>query len=449
MRESSDTIVAIATGPQNGAIGVVRLSGPHCLQVAQKIFRTPQGQVLKALQPRHCHFAQVLDAEGEALDEGLLIYMPGPNSFTGEDCLEFQGHGNTHLLRQVVRSVLACADDTLLIRAAEAGEFTKRAFLNGKMDLAQAEAIHDLVTADSEAALKAHLANLDGALSRRIGVLQEQLKASLALVEASFEFPEEDIQTYDAKDVEHLLEEVEGQLNNLLSAFQNSKLTDKGVRVVLVGEPNVGKSSLLNALLVEDKAIVSDIPGTTRDVIEGSVQWQGLRFHFSDTAGLRETADAIENQGIERSKSTMQKADFVLAITDGTDKTLPVVDHPHVIRVMNKADLWDVKSDERFELVVSAKTGFGIKELKNHLISASGIQNVQNDVHVNERQFGALSSGLKSVQNLRQKSPLAQVETEILAEELRDIVQNLESVTGSITGDDILGEIFQRFCIGK
>lgn len=453
MSSSRDTIVAIATAQQNAGVGIVRVSGEHSFAILKTIFRKPSGDVFAKWTPRLLTFGKILDANDKLLDDALAVWMPAPHSFTGEDIVEFQCHGNVHLLRAVMRRILE-TDRQWPVRAAEPGEFTKRAFLNGQMDLTQAEAVQDLIVAQSEASFRANLANLDGALSRQISELKEKLLTSLALVEASFEFPEEDIQTYDAADVHRLLSETQQKLEFLLSAYQTSKLYDEGVRVAIVGKPNVGKSSLLNALLLEDRAIVTDIAGTTRDVVQGSKIIQGLRFHFLDTAGLRETADVVEAFGIQKSKDSAEKADIVLYLTDCIDENeeIPRFSAKHHFRILNKSDLFfesDLRSQAtKFDLMISTKQRSNIIELETLFCTAVSSESVQISMHVNERQHAKISNAQQSVQNVFNNWQHLQ-QAELLAEELRNLVKELDEVTGEITSDNILGEIFKRFCIGK
>ena len=425
MFDSRDTIAAIATAQQNAGVGVVRISGGNSLPILKSIFRKPNGKVAEGFLPRTLTFGKIVDAQEQLLDEVLVTWMPAPNSFTGEDVVELQCHGNVHLLRAILRRVLETANPQPT-RLAEPGEFTKRAFINGKMDLTQAEAVQDLIAAQSEMSYRANLANLDGALSRQIRLLKEKLLASLALVEASFEFPEEDIQTYNAKDVLNLLAEAQAQLSFLLRSYQTSKLYDEGVRVAIVGRPNVGKSSLLNALLLEDRAIVTPIAGTTRDVVQGSKIIQGLRFHFFDTAGLRDTTDVVEGYGIQRSKESAEKADLVLYITDSLD----VIDmprfstQPHLL-ILNKADLFSEielgSTSNCFAAIVSAKHQTQLTELEMTICTRLLDKSVQNYMHINERQRAKITEADQSVHKVLQNWHNFN-QAELLAEELRQLV---------------------------
>lgn len=458
---SHDTIVAIATAPQNGAIGILRLSGPNALAVLQKIFTSPEGQKISHFKPRYLHFGKVVDASSQVLDEAMAVYMPGPKSFTGDDVVELHCHGNALLLQRILRAVLDLSEE-LGVRAAEAGEFTKRAFLNGRIDLTQAEAVHEIITASSEAALKASLSNLDGALKRRVAMLKEELTVALALVEASFEFAEEDIQTFDSLAVWDLVHQTEQNLERLLSAHATSKLYEQGVSVAIVGCPNVGKSSLLNAILVEDRAIVTDIAGTTRDVIEGAKMIGGLRFVFRDTAGLRATEDVVERAGIGRAQEWIRKSDIVLWVSDDVCLTeAPAIfselGNRPVFRVLNKVDLIPGSERasleslrQRFDFFISASSGLGIAALEEALLDSVQKQgSVQNLIHINARQAASLEEALLRARQFLQSRKTVEMPEEILAEELRGLIRNLAAITGEISSDEVLGEVFRRFCIGK
>lgn len=464
----TDTIIAIATPPQNGAIGILRLSGPLAKTEALKFFRDSQGQKIFHPKPRHFLFGHLVNEHEQILDDCLVVFMSGPNSYTGEDVVEFHCHGNLLLLKKILKLFLEHTD----IRAAEPGEFTKRAFLNGRMDLAQAESVHEIITAGSEASLKASLKNLDGRLSKIIHNMRDQFKTALALVEASFEFSEEDIQTFDRNEVLALLKKSHENLLQLEQAYQTSKLYDYGVSVAIVGPPNVGKSSLLNALMVEERAIVTEIPGTTRDVIEGSRMIEGVRFIFRDTAGLRETQDVVESAGIRRSQEWIEKSDIVLFVTDecrGGVLTRPLsgqvlnlsLPDKNIFHVFNKIDLVlgeapDPTETEKlchkhhFDAAISAKTGFGLQKIETLLLSnLEKKDSPENVIHVNERQRHAIERSIEVVEKLLTLPHEGLEQEELLAEELRHVIRHLEEITGEVTNEEVLGEIFQRFCIGK
>ena len=444
-----ENILAIASAPAHGPVGLIRLSGPHVLEVLQAVFK-PFHSHNKPYEPRKMVYGKLYSPDQQVLDEVMAVYFKAPFSFTGEDVVELHTHGNLILLNRLIRELWAHPFDFEL-RLAEPGEFTKRAFLNGKMDLTQAEAIHDLITSESEASLKANLNNLSGSLSHEIQVLRDNLTSSLALVEASFEFPEEDIQTYDAGQVKTHLQTAYDKLTSLIQAFQTSQILDQGFSVALVGEPNVGKSSLLNALLKEDKAIVTDIAGTTRDVVEGVVQIDGIRFVFRDTAGLRQTDDVVESIGIQKSDVILHMTDQIQDLSlQNTPKTSQTY-----LKVLNK---WDElqnsqnldEAQSKFDIIVSAKNGYNLSELIEMLrkLVQSNI-NVQNNVHINSRQHHQILKSLTILTGSLDQYESMVGQEEVLAEELRHAVSHLDEITGHVHSEDILGEIFQKFCIGK
>lgn len=464
-----DNIVAIATAPANGAVGIIRLSGPDVKQILLKIFRQKSGNFFKDFSPRHFYFGKITDPDGTDLDQGMVVYMPGPHSFTGEDVGELHCHGNLILMRKIIRCLLNLRGSSD-IRAAGGGEFSKRAFLNGKLDLTQAESIHELVTAESEASLKSSLSNLDGRIKNVVDDLREKLQVSLALVEASFEFPEEDIQTFDKNQLLEYVNYAILNISQLKEAFLTSKLYDTSVSVALVGAPNVGKSSLLNSILVEERAIVTEIAGTTRDVVEGTKILSGIRFIFRDTAGLRETSDAVETVGIQRSQLWLDKSDIVFYIFDDVTQALPLLKNkkPNWFFVLNKVDLVfpnqnliaiqndidAVSQQHGFDCAVSALHNFGIDRLSSlvetFIKNKYSVQNsVQISVHINERQNKKICDSLEHLINIKSLYEKSQLKEEILAEELRETIRILDEITGTITNEHILGEIFQRFCIGK
>lgn len=465
---SSDTIVALASAPHNAAVGVIRLSGSEAISLLQRVFIKNSGQAFLQFRPRYFYLGKIINRREQILDSALAVVMPCPHSFTGEDVVEIHCHGNVVLLKSIVALLLSFADE-FAIRGAEPGEFTKRAYLNGKMDLTQAEAVHDIITSESEAALTSSLRNLDGRLKTTIDSLRDELKSALALVEASFEFAEEDIQTYHFQDVEALLLKCQAELKKLQEAFATSKLYDIGVSVAIVGRPNVGKSSLLNAILVEDRALVTPIAGTTRDVVEGAKIIGGVRFIFRDTAGLRETSDVIESFGIEKTKEWIDKSEVVLHVFDSLDE---IDDSNHLpsknkktIRILNKIDIFSAKSleenRENFDILLSAKTEQGLDKLNKKLCEVINVQNaksVHNLLHINERHYLKIVQSLAILDKLEvgadtggrpSRTGSHPLPDEILAEELRGLIQCLGEITGIVSNDEVLGEIFKRFCIGK
>lgn len=456
-----DTIIAIATPPQNGAIGVIRLSGPQsCLAVLPHL-RSISGHTISQLAPRVMTFVHFVDAAENILDKCLAVHMPAPHSFTGEDVVELHCHGNLILLRTLLRTIFSSTEG---VRSAEPGEFSRRAFVNGKMDLSQAEAVHALITSESEQSARSALANLDGRLSRLVNKMRDELVTALALVEAGFEFPEEDIQTYDRHEIFTLIDHIQNELLGLKSAFRTSKIIDHGISVALVGRPNVGKSSLLNALLVEDRALVTSIAGTTRDVVEGHKMIDGVRFIFRDTAGLRSTDDIVESAGIQKAREWIEKSDVVVCLSDQLDddgfahQTRP---DQIVFFALNKIDLFTLshetifdvaarlKDGGKFDLFLSVRAGFGIDKLETMLSQiVTNTHNVQNSVHINERQLCKINVGLEIISQLRTLNHVG-ASDEFLAEDLRRLISVLGEMTGAVTSEDVLSEIFKRFCVGK
>lgn len=438
------TIAAIATAPGRGGVGVIRISGMGL----DSMMRALAG---RELAPRHAHFVRFRAADGTVLDEGLVLYFPGPNSFTGEDVLELQGHGGPVVLNMLLSRCIE-----LGAHHAEPGEFTKRAFLNGKLDLAQAEAVADLIDAQSEAAVRSALKSLGGAFSREIRALVDGLINLRMLVEATLDFPEEDIDFLQAADALGQLHGLQAQLARVLETASQGKLLREGMHVVLIGQPNVGKSSLMNALAGEDVAIVTDIAGTTRDTVRELILLDGVPVHVIDTAGLRETQDVVEKIGIERTWTAIDKADLALLLLDSREgitlhdrdilARLPA--GLPVLRVFNKIDLTGevpgVVADD--EVHVSARSGDGLVQLKQKLLQRVGWQGADDSVFMaRERHLDAIRRAAGHLVTAEQ----AYRQIELLAEELRLAQNDLNEITGEFTPDDLLGVIFSRFCIGK
>lgn len=441
---STDTIAAIATPHGRGGVGIVRISGRHLASLASTLAGGLE------LRPRHAHFTRFLDEDGSALDEGLLLYFPAPHSFTGEDVIELQGHGGPVVMQLLLQRCL-----TLGARPAEPGEFTRRAFLNGKLDLAQAEAVADLIDAASQAAARSALKSLEGGFSARIKVLNEQLIQLRMLVEATLDFPDEEIDFLQAADafgrLQRLLDSLDGVLR---SATQGARLRE-GLRVVLVGPPNVGKSSLLNALAGEERAIVTDIAGTTRDAIRETLILHGVPVHVVDTAGLRETSDVVEQLGIARTHAEIARADVVLLLSvAGEAEEAPVIELPASavrVHVINKIDLVAATAGREecageAVLRVCARTGDGIDLLQAELLRIAGWSAQPEDV------FLARARHVEALERARQHvaESIAMVQyIELMAEELRAAQHALGEITGEFSADDLLGVIFSEFCIGK
>ena len=451
---STSTIAAIATAAGQGGVGVIRLSGKQLLPLAQQISggKTPQ--------PRRALHTDFVDAAGEAIDNGLLLYFPAPASFTGEDVIELHGHGGRVVLQMLLQR---CFE--LGAQPAEPGEFTKRAFLNGKLDLAQAESVADLIDAASQSAARLAVRSLKGAFSRQIHELVDELITLRMLVEATLDFPEEDIDFLAEAKVDERLAALQERLARVLAQAGQGAILREGMNVVLVGAPNVGKSSLLNALAGEDVAIVTDIAGTTRDTVREQITLEGIPVHIIDTAGLRDTADPVEQIGIERSRQAVQQADVALILIDpneglneATCKILAQLP-PGLkrIEIRNKIDLSGEATESRRQsgqpsgadtlIKLSAKNGAGLDLLKQALLRQIGWQGES------ESLFLARSRHLRALEAAQAELELAALcgrqQLELFAEHLRLAQNACNTITGEFNADDLLGVIFSRFCIGK
>jgi tRNA modification GTPase len=446
----SDIIAAISTAPGRAGIGVVRVSGPRLGPLIA-------GVLGKVPAPRRATLADFVDARGLAIDQGIALYFPAPHSYTGEDVLELQGHGGPVVLQLLLRRCME-----LGARPAQPGEFTRRAYLNDKLDLAQAESVADLIDATTAEAARSAMRSLQGAFSARIGELLDSLIELRALVEASLDFPDEDSEIIRQFDGAGRLERVKAKLAEVMSASRQGSLLREGIRVVLVGRPNVGKSSLLNRLAGEELAIVTDVAGTTRDAIRQSVSVGGVPVHVIDTAGLRPSDDPIEKLGIARTWAAIEQADLVLLMADATRgevgadreimQRLPA-DLPR-LTVMNKIDLvprgpsMASRNDEQTRTIwLSAKSGAGLELLREALVEFMGLHGAgaEGVFMARERHLQALLLAQKHLDRAVQQTG----SLELLAEELRLVQRALSSITGEFSADDLLGEIFARFCIGK
>ncbi len=441
----TDTIAAVATPPGAGGIGVVRISGPQADPIAQQLTQKDLAQ------PRFARLANFLDDQNRIIDQGLVLRFPGPNSFTGEDVVELQGHGGPVVMNLLLKRCVA-----LGARLARPGEFSERAFLNDKLDLAQAEAIADLIHSGTETAVRAAQRSLEGEFSSRVNALKEQLIHLRMYVESAIDFPDEEIDFLGDGEVARQLADVTQTLHDLRSQAQRGQILRDGIKLALVGKPNAGKSSLLNALAGKDAAIVTEIAGTTRDVLREHIQLDGIPIELVDTAGLRHTEDVVEREGVRRARSEISTADHVLVLLDATD--LPDISELELPEVpttflLNKIDLVDnetVDADLPQPLLsISAKRGDGIDALVQRILEVAGVEAAQ------EGQFLARTRHLDALDRVAERlaEGKRQLEEhaagEILAEELRLAQQSLSDITGEYTPDDLLGEIFSSFCIGK
>ena len=444
---AADTIAAIASASGAAGVGVVRISGPGVPAIA----RTLLG---RDAQPRHAHFAVFRNAAGEVIDHGLLLYFPAPASYTGEHVLELQGHGSPVLLDALLRRVCE-----LGARLARPGEFTERAFLNGKLDLAQAEAVADLIAARSAAGARAALRSLDGAFSRRVEVLLERLIALRVHVEAAIDFPEEEIDFLGDPAIARQLAELRSQLDELLREARRGVRLNDGLRVAIIGRPNAGKSSLLNALAGGERAIVTAIAGTTRDVLRENLDLDGVALELADTAGLRSTDDEIEREGVRRAQAEAQRADVVLLVTDAqhalADQVLFADLPPAITRLVlvNKIDLAETmphreQRDAVEWLWASVKTGAGLDPLRDVLRQLAGAGSGEGAFSARRRHVQALQQVDVHLQRTAEQL-LAQRAGELAAEELHHAQHALGEITGAYSSDDLLGAIFGSFCIGK
>lgn len=439
-----DTIAAIATAPGRGGIGIIRISGSNL---------TPFFLPLLGMTPvpRHAHFANFLDGDDTVLDEGVVLYFPAPHSFTGENVLELQGHGGPVVLNLVLKRCLE-----LGARLANPGEFTQRAFLNDKLDLAQAESVADLIDASSAQAARSAIRSLTGEFSNRIDTLVASLIDLRMLVEATLDFPEEELEFLQAAKAFERLEKIKQQLLEIEQSARQGSLLRDGIRVVLIGQPNVGKSSLLNRLAGEDLAIVTAIAGTTRDAVRETIQIEGVPIHIIDTAGLRDTEDEVERIGIERTWQAINQANVALLLVDvqhGVTSTeqdiiFKLPSSLPLFTIHNKIDLTaEMPVKVEGDIYLSAKTGAGIEELRSTLLNVAGWQTESSSVFMaRERHLKAIKDASA---HLVQASELSSSALEFLAEELRLAQYSLSSITGAFSADDLLGEIFSRFCIGK
>ena len=443
---STDTIIAIATAAGAGGVGIVRLSGPAAITIASEIC----GRVM---QPRLAHYVRFRNEGGEVIDDGLVLSFPGPRSFTGEDVVELQAHGSPVVLQQLVAR--GCA---LGARLARPGEFSERAFVNGRLDLAQAEAIADLIAASDTRAARAARRSLEGVFSQRVDTLADKLSRLRVHVEAAIDFADESIDTLGGEAVRAGLVQALAQLSTLLAEAERGRKLRDGLHAVIIGPPNAGKSSLLNALAGSDRAIVTDVAGTTRDTLRETIRLDGLELTLVDTAGLRDGGDDIEREGMRRARAELQGADLALIVLDATDLQAghqatreAVADVPQRLWIHNKADLLPSVPEDSDSIVhVSARSGLGLDKLHQRLRTLAvgeALADCGGEFSARARHVEALQRAQLHAEDARQQ--LLYEHLELAAEELRLAHDALGEITGRVSPDDLLGRIFSTFCIGK
>ena len=459
-----DIICAISTPPGMGALAIIRLSGEGCISLTDKIFISPSDKKLTDTAPNTVHFGRVLDKE-EILDEVLVTVFHAPHSFTGEESVEISCHGSVYIQQKLLELFLSIG-----ARLAQAGEFTQRAFKNGKLDLSQAEAVADLIASESRASHRVAMNQMRGGFAKKLALLRDKLLHFASLIELELDFSEEDVEFANRDHLFDLTLSIEKEIETLADSFRMGNAIKSGIPVAIIGETNVGKSTLLNLLLNEDKAIVSDIHGTTRDVIEDVVNIQGVTFRFIDTAGIRQTIDVIESMGIERTYQKIEQASIVIWMIDLTtsiDKIeslasliTPKLQDKNLILLFNKADLLSVDQQEEFNsilpeleaarLFISAKQHHNTNELQELLVNTAAIPSIGEDdvIVTNMRHYEALKKALEAILRVKEGIEM-DITHDFLAQDIRECMFYLGEITGQISTDEILGNIFSKFCIGK
>lgn len=447
MIHKSDTICALATAYGQSGIGVIRVTGPLSKSISKKILH-------QDLQSRYAYYGSFFDNDNNLIDKGVAIAFPGPNSYTGEDVVEFQGHGGVSVIRKLLETIIS-----LDVRVAEPGEFTKRAFLNGKMDLVQAEAVQDLIQSSSEESALSAVRSLTGEFSEKINQILSELIALRVFVEATIDFSDEEIDFLESHEVSSKLYSLKLTLLNILESANQGAILRDGIHVAIAGKPNAGKSSLLNSLTKQPSAIVTDVAGTTRDVLKETIQIDGMPIHIIDTAGLHNSDNIIEQEGIRRAHTEINNADVVLLVYDASDKSvdlsiLPesVKDKPKIV-IKNKIDLTGSKTgiqkiQNNPEISISAKNGDGINIVRKALADFAGLNsNTEGVFLARKRHIIAINETLSFI-----NSAISQLDggaSELVAEDLRQAGMHLGQITGEFSSDDLLGQIFSSFCIGK
>lgn len=456
-----DTIAAISTPIGIGGIGIIRVSGKEAISIVDKVFKAANKKMLKDTASHTITYGHIVSESGKVLDEVLIMLMKAPKTFTREDVIEINCHGGPVPLNAVLMEVINAG-----ARLAESGEFTKRAFLNGRIDLSQVEAVMDIIEAKTELSLSQAMGQLEGNLSRKIKEYQDLLMQIVARIEVSIDYPEYDQDEPITNDFEEEIKQLLAELNQLLNTADTGKMIRDGVKTAIVGRPNVGKSSLLNALLEENKAIVTDIPGTTRDVVEAFLNVDGIPFQLLDTAGIRETEDVVEQIGVERSRHSIEEADLVLMLVDSHEglvekdkEVLEQVAGKHVIYVFNKSDLESNISEEILKeyfsngkiINISAKKQQGLNELKQAMkeVVMKGNATINNQATIsNQRQKQALINAIKSLNKVVEAIEMGMPE-DCLAIDLHDAFGHLGMIVGESLKEEIIDQLFSRFCLGK
>ncbi len=459
---STKTIAAIATATGQGGVGIVRVSGPQAFVIAEKITN-------KKLNPRVAVFTKFFAENSEIIDEGIALFFKNPNSFTGEDVLELQGHGGTIVLNNILKRVLQ-----LGAVHADPGEFSKQAFLNNKIDLAQAEAIADLISAKTDQAARGAINSLQGEFSKNIEKIIKKIVNLRIFFEAALDFPDEEVDFWQDEKVAQKISEIIFDIENILKRTKSGKILQEGLKIVLAGEPNAGKSTLLNALAQDNIAIVTDIPGTTRDILSQNINIDGIPLIITDTAGIRKSSDIIEQEGIKRALIAAEKSDFLFVIIDAAKNKNKLKDiesinnyfselfsgkkiNKNILIILNKIDLdpeylsGNIQSiGSEFEIIqISAKNNIGLEQIKKYIKNKAGLVNTEENIFTaRERHVLALTKALEFLQQAEENINF-KISGDLIAEDLRLAHNELGNITGKMTADDLLGEIFGSFCIGK
>lgn len=458
---SDDVIAAISTPVGTGGIGIVRLSGAESLQVADRVFTSPSGKSVTSFPSHTIHYGHVLGGDGAVIDEVMLTVMRAPKTYTREDIVEINCHGGNVVVGMVLQAVIDAG-----ARLADPGEFTQRAFVNGRIDLSQAEAVMDVIDAKTEAGVSYSLNQLSGGLSKKYQGIDDELLHLLTYIDAALDYPEYDVEEVTENELDQNIHHMIDEIDDLLQSAKVGKVVRDGIDTVILGEPNVGKSSLMNKLLHEEKALVTNIPGTTRDTIEDYLNIGGVPFHIIDTAGIRETDDVIEKMGVERAKQMVNQAELVLYIEDvsretsnGDQKWMSLLEGKKVLHIYNKSDLIDEDDQASLkdhlsdnQIVLSVKSEEGLQTLKHKMVEmAVGSDSVvrkDDPIVSNVRHISLLKQVRQNLESALESMAMG-MSVDIVAIDLKDALDNLRKITGQSLGDDIIDQIFANFCLGK